>query len=447
MDRSGDWSEMGLGKSLVALAKGAHLIAKGLVSKILIVCPKSVVPVWEEQIEKHTYLSYQALTGPIQDKAKQLLEKPDKDIYIISYDSIPGRGGTKNVLVNALLHKGFEMVIEDEITQIKNFNTLRFKYVRMFSDTIKYLMHLTGTPITNHPESIFSIYLAMDKGETFGTNLYKFRNKYFRNVGAIFPKWEIRENRKDELSHKMYIRAIRSTKEECLDLPPKIFTPRYCELEEGQETAYKLAADELVKYLIVNESKINVSSTMAKMQKLSQICSGFIYNSKGVAEYIGRSKAELLRDVLDELEDKKAIIYTRWKEDIHIVEEILAGFPAKKWVKIEGSTIDRKTPVRQFQKGDAQYLVSQIRVGRFGITATAASHIIYFSLSYSVEDWLQSQDRIHRDGQVNTCVYIPLLVRNSIDEHIYRGLEKGVEVAKSIVDSDVRRQLIENLRQ
>lgn len=436
--RTADFSQMGTGKTLTTLAKIAHLIASGKIRNVLVVCPASVIPVWEEQIAKHTNLSCLPLTGSLWDKGSKLRDYQYEDIYLISYDSISGKARTKNLLLNVLRSIHFDMLVADEVTFIKNYETQRFQAILKLCDDAKYTLFLTGTPIGGRPDSIFTIYRALDGGETFGTNFFRARNKYFKNVGIAFPIWVIRDTMKDELTHKMYLKAVRVRKEDCLSLPKKVFSPRYCTLSQEQQGVYDQLAKELVKRFRIGQAKISIPNPLVRFAKLSQICSGFLYGkNKETYEFGSNTKTNLLKEVLEEIgNEEKIIIYTRWKEDQRIVQESLAELRRTHRCISGATTIDeRKEIVKEFQENPSlKVLVANITVGGYALTLTAASCIIYYTLNFALTDWLQSQDRIHRIGQTKTCVYIPLLVKGSIDEFIYHTLQDKIDVAETIVD-------------
>lgn len=95
--------------------------------------------------------------------------------------------------------------------------------------------------------------------------------------------------------------------------------------------------------------------------------------------------------------------------------------------------------------GNARILVSQITAGAYGLTLTVAHTIIYFSLGFSVIEFLQSQDRIHRIGQTKSCIYISLLCEKTVDEYMYRTLQEKVNIAKSLLDFKLIERLKEQL--
>ena len=443
--RSADFSEMGVGKTIIALGKVAHLIASNKIHRALVICPMSAIPVWEKQIAQHTNMTSLSLIGSLWQKGAKLTEHQHEDIYIISYDSIPGRERTKDILLNALISFNFDMIVCDEVTYIKNYETVRFQSVLHLCDRAKYTIFLTGTPITNRPDSIFNIYRALDRGETFGENYFRSRNKYFHNVGMAFPLWKMRETMKDELIHKMYIRAVRVRKDECLSLPPKIFSPRYCDLSAQARNIYEPVAEELLKKFKIGEHKFRITTPLTKLSKLSQICSGFLYDNRGEALYIkDNAKVSLLKEILEEIGDEKVIIYTRWKEDVKIIDGVLKT--DRQCRTLTGATIDRGSVINDFQTNpQVKVLISNITVGGYAVTLTAACYVIYFSLNFALTDWLQSQDRIHRVGQTRTCVYIPLLCTNTIDTYIYQALEDKVDLSTSIVDPGLMVKLTRNL--
>ena len=442
--RTADFSEMGVGKTLTALAKIAHLIAKGEINRTLIICPMSAISTWELEIKKHTHMTCLALKGDMWKKGELLTTKNSEDIYIISYDAIPGRARTRTILLGALMSFGFDMVVCDEVTFIKNYETVRFQSVLYLCDAAKYVLFLTGTPIANRPDSIFNIYRALDKGDTFGDNYFRARAKFF--TPGAFHQWYLRDEKKAELSHKMYLRAVRSRKDECLSLPPKIFSPRYCELSKDQRKIYEPVADELLKRFKIGEHKFRITTPLVKLAKLSQICSGFMYDNSGRPVYAEENaKAKLLEEVLEEIGDEKVIIFTRWKEDQRVVQKVAGGL-RRPYRCLSGETRDRGKVIQDFQEdAGVKVLISNISVGGYAVTLTASAYAIYYSLNFALTDWLQSQDRIHRVGQTRMCQYIPLLCKNTIDEYVHKALEKKVDLSTSIVDPNLLKDLEENL--
>jgi len=442
---SADWSEPGVGKSLIALSKLAILSDLGLVHKTLIVCPKTVMLTWGIELKKHTNLTYTMLTGSFDNKIDEIyrsLEHPT-DVYIMTYDSLPGRENTRGLLLKAIVETNFDFLIGDEATLIQNRESQRARALTLLGDFIPQKLFLSGTPITNNPTSIFSIYRALDGGKTFGKNFFASRNKYFKNVGSFFPQWVPKELMQEELSKKMYSIACRVTKEQCLDLPEKVWSSRYMEMSEEQREFYSPIAQGIIKNLETTSGNIKIQSTLDEIGKLSQILSGFIYTQDRPYYFDPCPKLELLEDVIKEFpEDEKIIIYCRWREEINILSS-WAKSNKYSYVAMDGSTNDkdRAKYVDLFQNSDIKLFICNIAVGKFSLTLTSSSTIIYYSMGFGIEEFIQSSDRIHRMTQNKTCLYLPLLTNHGMDEYIYDSVSRKVKIAQAITDPEFLRRL------
>jgi SNF2 family DNA or RNA helicase len=436
-DQSADWSECGTGKSLTALAKFAILKHAQLAKTMLIVCPLSVMGTWEDEIQKHTNFTFQSLTGSIAKKVEQL--QMVRDIFIVSYDTVKSQtivDGKPFVL--HLMAKRFDFIVCDEATMIKSRKALRTRVLIALCDKIPYRLFMSGTPVTNDPTSIFTIYRAMDGGKTFGRNIWIPRQTYFRDVGWKYPQWEVKPEMREALRGKLYERAIRVVKEECFDMPPKVFTSRYCELQDRQRGIYYQVASELIEELNLPEGQIRLPSILAKIIKLSQITGGFAYTTNQIVRFNPNPKLELLKETLELIpQSEKVVIFCRWVEEVEVVANAIGG----KFMMGNTSLEQRQKIIDEFTQGDLRYLVSQQSIGGYGLNLQVSSNVIYYSVGFSVIDWEQSQDRIHRAGQVNKCVYYLMIARGTIDEYILRKLLEKQEISSSLTNHEEQREL------
>jgi len=426
---------MGTGKTVTALGKIVTWMNTGLIKRTLIVSPLSVIPAWANDISRFTDLTFTIVKGGLKQKI-DAIERSKAPIMLISYDTIPGRKTSQGLILSTLLKKKFDFIICDEVTYIKSRWANRTQAVTYLCDHIPYHLFLSGTPITNDPTSIITIYRALDKGETFGRNFFMARRRFFIDVGWPYPKWVIKHSMKEEVTKRVYSKAVRVTKDECLDLPPKIFLPRYIELNEAQAQAYSTVASELRKQIEIEGEKISIPTVLTKLVKLAQITSGFLYTEDKTIE-LGRTKIKLLNELLqNELYDHtKIVVFSRWSKEISMVVEEMS----KEWecLVLDGSVPEKQRGllIKSFQESNRKHIfISNIDVGKFGITLSASSVAVYLSLSFSVEAWLQSQDRIHRISQTKKCLYIPILASGTIDTYIYNSLRKNLEIAKAILD-------------
>jgi SNF2 family DNA or RNA helicase len=445
-ERSGDWSEMGTGKTLTALAKIVAWKRAGLIDRTLVVCPASVMPVWETEVRKHTTLQPQMLMGSLDQKI-ELLHK-FADIYIVTYDSIAGRKSTYAKLLGALLGKGFDFLIGDEVAPYaKGKDALRTRAFTILCDEIPYAQFLAGYLIGNDPTQVFTIYRALDKS-VFGGNFFASRNKFFMDVGGYFPKWELKDSMKDEFMKRIFSLAVRSMKRDCLDLPPKIWSERYFTLAHDQAEVYTPITEELIKQLELEEGNVNVSHALTKMAKLSQITSGFVYTDNNVHVFNNNPKLDVLNEILEQVvgSGEKLVIYFKYKQSREFILQLLKKRKIN-YIALSDDPSKRGEQINGFQNDSSRSVfLASVLAGGYGLTLTASHVIVYFDLDFKIIDFAQSQDRIHRIGQTKTCLYLPLLCQGGIDEYIYALLNSKLDIAESIMNSDRRSQLIKRLK-
>ena len=442
--KSGNWSEMGTGKSAITLAVLRILYNQELIDNILIICPLSVVETWRTEIEKHTTFEYTRLVGTLNNKIKLLKKKTP--IFLISYDSISGRKQTLGVLFSAITEKKFDVIICDEATHLKSYKALRTKAVMQLCDSVPRTIFLSGQPIIGKPEEVLTIYRVMDGGTTFGKNFWAARHRYFENWGSAFPDWHLRKDKSEEFKERLFTNCTRVLKSECLQLPEKIFTERYAYLTPEQIGVYVPIAQELLQILHLPAGEVKITNKLVKLAKLSQISNGFVYTDKEPQVFAHNPKLDLLQTVIEEVpEDEKIVIFAKWRQDIETIKQYLSSHDIGYSV-IHGSVKDRQTPIANFTNDeDTRVLLSQITAGAYGLNLMAANHVIYYSFGFSAGEWIQSQDRIHRIGQTKTCLYISLLCASTVDMYIADVLKNKTDLAKSLTDEVSVNRLKRNL--
>jgi SNF2 family DNA or RNA helicase len=220
------------------------------------------------------------------------------------------------------------------------------------------------------------------------------------------------------------------TKEECLDLPDKIYEKVYFELSAEQKRLYKAIKEEVM--LEFSEGRVTAKLAITKLLRLSQIISGFMTTEDGdiIAIKGGDVKLKLLKDVLEDNQEK-TIIWCRFIYEINRITEMLGDACVSYYGATESD--DRAKNVFAFQNNpDIKYFVAN-KTASTGLTLTSASSVIYYSNSYSLEDRLQSEDRAMRIGQKNNVVYRDLVARNTVDEKIIKALRNKQNIADIIL--------------
>ena len=410
--------EMGTGKTLAAIAVAGKRFQEGKIKRLLVVAPLSVLHVWESEFTKHANYKYdikkQVLKGDFKGDALQ--------VFIVSYET-SWRIGDEITSWNP------DMAIADESQKIKNTDSKRSIFLYELSKKIKYKLILTGTPVTQSPLDLFSQYKFLNSS-VFGDGVTKFKERYadIDHFGRVVAYKNL-----DEMADKAHTIAYRVRKDEVLDLPPFVDQVMYCELTESRQV-YDAIRDEVKKSFSKGLTNYNV--VLAQLQKLSQIAGGFLSDKSGIIP-IGTEKLELLKSIVSDFPaEKKFVVFCRYLAEIDAVSKLLTD------MKIPNQTITgatkmetRKEILEKFSKEkELRCIVLNIQVGSVGIDLTAADTMIFYSHSYSYADYEQARARIHRNGQVNKCLYIHIAAKDTIDERVMESLGEKKDVAQIIVD-------------
>ena len=421
--------EMGTGKTITSIAIVGKAYLTGKIKHLLILAPKSIVAVWEDEFSKFADFPYSlsVLMGTSAKKVEQLKTIPHKglEVAVVNYDSVP--------LIEKVLtawHPDF--LICDESSRIKNPTAKMSKAAYRIAKVCKYRLILTGTPIQNNPLDFFSQYKVLDDS-IFGKSFYAFKNEY-----AVLGTYNqpIGWRKLPELVKKAHSIAFRVTKAEALDLPDAIDEIRPVTLEDKAQKLYKAFVKE--SYMELSKGEVTATNILTRLLRLQQITGGFIRPDEESERYeqVSSAKLDALEDIIDTAisENKKLVVIARFIPEIREICKMLD----KKKIKyghICGEVKDRSAEVDAFQNNpECMVFVGQLQTVSMGLTLTAASTMVFYSLSYNFADYSQAKARIHRIGQKNNCLYIHLVVKNTVDETVLKALEQKENIATKIVD-------------
>ncbi len=434
--------EMGTGKTRTAIETFVYHKKRGNVDKCLVVCPLSVMDNWENEIIKWSDCTSDVLRGP-RDQKVEILANTLADFIIMNYESV--------AILEEALHTWIDsgtMIVADESTKVKNPNAKRSKALIKLGFMTKYKIIMTGTPVTQHAYDLFTPFLFLDCGETFGLKYDDFLNTYFQQYGY---KWVPYSGSLERISNRMYTRALRFLKKDCLDLPDKMYVERAVELPEYNRQRY----NEMVQYAITeieNSQQVTAAIILVQLLRLSQITSGFVkdVDSKEV-NFTENPKLDALEDIFEELgldednngdEDNhnKVVIWTRFHHDVKNIMALCARMKIGA-VPLYGEIEEqqRSRNVAKFQEDkETKVLVGTTATGGLGINLTAGNTVVYFSNTYSLQDRLQSEDRTHRAGQARKVTYIDIVAKNTIDQGILKILKQKKNVADVVTKDNLR---------
>ncbi len=422
--------DVGLGKSLAAIAVAGARYNRGEVKRLLIICPLAVQSVWEREcknltVENTVYL----LEGSTNKRITALKMFPIDclQIAIINYEGA-------RIMTDNLINWKPDMLIVDESQRIKNHRSAQSKAVHKIAKDTKYRIILTATPIGNSVQDVFSQWKVIDDS-LFGSSFYPFRNRYLI-FGGYGNHQIVGYKNMAELLEKAHSRALRITKEEALDLPEQIFENRYCRLEPRARAIYENLKEDSVSEL--SSGEITATNILTKLLRLQQCADGFLRpDGSEYYQQVSTAKLDLLADTLEDIlsAGEKVVVFCRFTEELEAISKMLTRCKISHEV-LNGAVKNKGEVVAKFQEDtDIKVIVCQISVGGVGITLTAASVCIFYSVTFSLIDYLQAVGRIHRINQKRRCLYIHIIAENTVDEHIFEALRQKKSLSDNVCDN------------
>ena len=443
--------EMGTGKTKVLIDNVAMLYDKGKIDGALIICPKGVMGTWRDQeIPAHlpthiesVSISWQSNITKSQSRLLGQLFKTGEELHILvmNVEALSTQKGSAFAKKFMLSHKTLMAI--DESTTIKNPKAKRTKNIIEMAKMAQYRRILTGSPVTKNPLDLYSQCEFLNEELLDFTSYYAFRNRYaeMKTLHIAGRSIQVVSHFKnlEELSEQLKTFSYRVLKEDCLDLPPKIYMKREIELSAEQQKVYKQMKEEALANL--NGKQITTMTVLTQLMRLQQITCGHFVADDGTTQEIKSNRLNELMDILDEVEGK-AIIWCHWQKDIQIIKQALT----KKYGPRSVVDYYGLTPQAQRQKNkDAfqndskvRYFVGTPQTGGYGLTLTAANTVIYYSNGYDLEKRIQSEDRAHRIGQKKSVTYIDIMAEDTVDHKITKSLRKKINIASEVMGEELR---------
>jgi SNF2 family DNA or RNA helicase len=443
--------EMGTGKTKVLIDNMSMLYDKGKIDGALIIAPKGVVKTWYEQelpahlpehIENVTILWQSNITKSQQEKLDSLFEiETALHILVMNVEAFSTDKGVK--FAAKFLNSHRTLMAVDESTTVKTPTAKRTKNIIDLGKYAKYKRILTGSPVTKNPLDLYSQCEFLDPYLLDFTSYYAFRNRYaeMKTMHIRGRSIQVVNEFKNlgELSDTLGNFSYRVLKEDCLDLPDKIFTKRHISLTPDQFKVYQQMKKQAI--AVLNGKVTSTMTVLTQLMRLHQITCGHFTADDGTTQLLPNNRISELMNILEETEGK-AIIWANYQRDVNqIIQAIVKEYGEESVVDYYGLTPqdERQENIKKFQNGDeCRFLVGTPQTGGYGITLTKANTVIYFSNGYDLEKRLQSEDRAHRIGQKKAVTYIDIICEDTVDEKIVKALREKINIASEVLGEELK---------
>lgn len=440
--------EMGTGKSKVAIDWFCQLFKQGKINGVVIVAEKGYYLNWSSsEIPKHTLPSVDYRVGiydshPRAEERKRLEwvispEPETLDILLINVEALSTAKGGE--YLDRFIKNHQCLCIVDESDCIANIKAKRTLALVNRRHLFPYRFIMTGTPVAQGPLDLWGqcAFLGSDLLQQRSYTAFRAEYAVLKEV-IMGPRRFIKVDgykNLDKLHNLIQPFSSRILKSECMDLPEKVYEEVQVEHTEEQARAYATIKDQFV--MNAGSGIITVQNALTLVLRLQQINSGFIKTDDGELVEIPHNRISMLHGVM-RLISGKAIIWCNFRHDVESVTQFIAEtYGNGSVVSYYGETEmdDRVAAVQGFMTDPkVRWFVANQASASRSLTLTSASYAVYYSNNYSLRQRLQSEDRIHRKGQVNQCTYIDLVTPRTVDTKILLAHKNKKEVADSILD-------------
>ena len=417
------FNEQGTGKTASVIWASDYLMNMGVIKRVLIVCPLSIMQsAWQQDLFKFAVHRTVDVAYGSADKRNKIANG-SAEFVIINYDGIPA-------IAESLTGKNpFDLIVIDEANAYKNVQTKRWKLMRKIVQDDTWLWMLTGTPAAQSPVDAYGLgrlCVPSRAPRFFGD----YRESVMQQFGMY--RWEPRPEA-EKIVFDMLQPAIRYTKAECLDLPDVTYVTRVAPLSTEQRKYYKELKDQLL--LESGGEEVSAVNAAAKMNKLLQISGGAVYTDTGsIMNFDVSDRLRVVEEVIEEA-SHKVLVFVPFRHTIDLLSQHLTKAGITNDVIHGDVPVRKRTDVfKNFQeRPDVKVLVIQPSAAAHGVTLTAANVIIWYAPVTSTETYLQANARITRPGQRNPMTVVHIQ-GSPVENRLYTMLQGNINTHEKLVD-------------
>ena len=413
--------DCGLGKTITTLTAINELMYDSFeISKVLIIAPLRVAQsTWKEEIEKWDHLNllrYSIAVGDEKERLKAL--KQNSDIYIINRENVDWLVTKSGIDIN------FNMLIIDELSSFKSHTSKRFKSLLKIRPYFERVVGLAGTPSSNGLMDLWAEFRVLDLGERLGRYITHYRNEYFlpdKRNGAVIFSYKPQLNAEERIYRRLADITISMKSTEYLKMPELILNELEINLDEEDQIKYKKFKKEMV--MTIQEKEIDAINAASLSNKLIQLANGSIYDEDKKFYEVHNKKLDKLEEIIESANGKPVLVAYWFKADKERIE--------KRFKVREIKTAD---DIKQWNKGMIDLaLIHPASAGHGLNLQSGGSTLVWFSLTWSLELYQQTNARLYRQGQKDTVVIHHLITKNTIDEDIMKSLKRKDKTQEALM--------------
>ena len=409
----------GLGKTSIALTAIDNMLHDSFdIRKVLIVAPIRVAKVsWPDEIQKWDHLgelTYSVAVGTKEERLAAL--QTDAEIYIINRENLSW------LIDESGLSFDYDMCVLDELSSFKNWQSKRFKAFMKVRPRLKRVIGLTGTPSSNGLMDLFAEFRCLDMGERLGRFIGQYRTAYFkpdRCNGNIVYSYKLLPGAEEEIYRRIQDITISMKSTDLLQMPKLINSEHTVQLDEQEQEKYDSMKKDLILPL-TDGGEITAANAAALSGKLVQMANGAVYSDDESIIHIHDKKLDALEDIIESANGKPVLVAYWYKHDLERICKRMDKLKIRKWNA-------GKIAVGLIHPASAGHGLNLQQGGNL---------LVWFSMTWSLELYIQTVDRLFRQGQnAETVSVIHIITRGTIDERIMKALNDKDNTQSALIEA------------
>ena len=398
----------------------------------LVIAPKRVaLTTWTDEVQKWDHLKrldVVSVAGLTPAKRGKVLKEPH-DIYVINVDVVPW-------LVDFLGSKWpFNTVVLDELSLFKSPSSKRFKALKKVIRQSKRVIGLTGTPLPNGYEDLYSQIYLLDGGERLGRTLTAYRERFFvpdkvnYQTGTVYSRKLRSPDCKDKIDNAISDICLSMKAKDYLTMPPLTINNISLSLDPKTLKAYKELEKEYI--LEVDTENITAQSAASVNMKLAQLANGAVYSESGEVVHIHDVKIDALKELV-ETSQGNILIFYEFKHDYNRIVEAFKSLNPRK--------LETPQDLKDWNDGNIKLALCHPKSAGHGLNLQAGGNVIvWFGLPWSLELYQQANARLYRQGQTNGVIVHQLIVKDTVDVDKVEVLESKEDRQEAFLKAFKRR--------
>lgn len=416
--------EMGLGKTVITLTAIQHLLFDSFEAhRVLVIAPLRVARnTWPAEQAKWSHLHHLRLAVAVgTERQRRQALNSGADVTVMNRENVDW------LITRSGIKWQWDMVIIDELSSFKNHRAKRHVALMKIRPQVKRIIGLTGTPASNGLMDLWAQFRLLDLGERLGRYISRYRDRWFvpdKRGGMQVFTYKPKPGAEDEIYQAISDITLSMKTSDYLTLPPLTVTTTEVTMNGRERKVYDRLAAEMVVEL--GDEVIDAANAAVLAGKLTQLASGAIYTEAGNPIVVHGRKLDALEDLIEAANGNPVLVAYWWQHDLARIRE---RFPQARQLKTSAD-------IEAWNDGEIPLgLIHPASAGHGLNLQQGGSILIWYSLTWSLELYQQTNARLYRQGQTKPVTITHIATKDSIDQQILRALESKNMTQSALIDA------------